>query len=49
MRHLAQRTKNQPDAEFRYVYESDEVVIKHAVRELGRMEEAKRWYLEGKE
>ena len=48
MRHLAQRTKNQADAEFRYADKRDDVVIENAVREMGRMEEAKRRYLEWK-
>lgn len=36
------------DSEFRYADKSDEVAIENAVREMGRMEEAKRRYLEGK-
>ena len=48
MRHLAQRMKNQADAESRYADKSDEVVIENAVLVMGRMEEAKRRYLEGK-
>ena len=44
---LIQEINRYADSEFRYADKSDEVAIENAVREMGRMEEAKRRYLEG--
>ena len=46
---VIQEINRYADSEFRYADKSDEVAIENAVREMGRMEEAKRRYLEGKE
>jgi len=45
---VTQEINRYADSEFRYADKSDEVAIENAVREMGRMEEAKRRYLEGK-
>ncbi|WP_317055567.1 AAA family ATPase [Roseovarius rhodophyticola] len=45
---VIQEINRYADSEFRYADKSDEVAIDNAVREMGRMEEAKRRYLEGK-
>ena len=45
---VIQEINRYADSEFRYADKSDEVAIETAVREMGRMEEAKRRYLEGK-
>ncbi|MDH5529583.1 MAG: AAA family ATPase, partial [Paracoccaceae bacterium] len=45
---VVQEINRYADSEFRYADKSDEVAIETAVREMGRMEEAKRRYLEGK-
>ena len=45
---LVQEINRYADSEFRYADKSDEVAIENAVREMGRMEEAKRRYLEGR-
>ena len=45
---VMQEINRYADSEFRYADKSDEVAIENAVREMGRMEEAKRRYLEGK-
>ena len=45
---VIQEINRYADSEFRYADKSDEVAIKNAVRDMGRMEEAKRRYLEGK-
>jgi hypothetical protein len=45
---VVQEINRYADSEFRYADKSDEVAIENAVREMGRMEEAKRRYLEGK-
>ncbi|MBW4709044.1 ATP-binding protein [Roseobacter sp. YSTF-M11] len=45
---VIQEINRYADSEFRYADKSDEVAIENAVREMGRMEEAKRRYLEGK-
>ncbi|MEO3417385.1 ATP-binding protein [Roseovarius sp. CAU 1744] len=45
---VLQEINRYADSEFRYADKSDEVAIENAVREMGRMEEAKRRYLEGK-
>ncbi|MEM6658442.1 MAG: hypothetical protein AAF625_10165 [Pseudomonadota bacterium] len=49
MRQVARKMKTQLDGDFLVADKSDEVAIENAVRELGRIEEAKRRYLEGKE
>ncbi len=46
---VIQEINRYADSEFRYADKSDEVAIENAVRDMGRMEEAKRRYLEGKE
>ncbi len=45
---VIQEINRYADSEFRYADKSDEVAIENAVREMGRMEEAKRRYLKGK-
>ena len=45
---VIQEINRYADSEFRYADKSDEVAIENAVREMGRMEEAKRRYLESK-
>ncbi|MBZ0127792.1 MAG: ATP-binding protein [Rhodobacteraceae bacterium] len=45
---LIQEINRYADSEFRYADKSDEAAIANAVRDMGRMEEAKRRYLEGK-
>ncbi|NVO56802.1 hypothetical protein HW561_13495 [Rhodobacteraceae bacterium B1Z28] len=45
---VMQEINRYADSEFRYADKSDEVAIENAVCEMGRMEEAKRWYLERK-
>ncbi|NKB28526.1 MAG: AAA family ATPase [Rhodobacteraceae bacterium] len=45
---VIQEINRYADSEFRYADKSDEVAIANAVRDMGRMEEAKRRYLEGK-
>ena len=45
---VIQEINRYADSEFRYADKSDEVAIENAVREMERMEEAKRRYLEGK-
>jgi energy-coupling factor transporter ATP-binding protein EcfA2 len=45
---VVQEINRYADSEFRYADKSDEVAIENAVREMGRMEEAKRRYLEGR-
>ena len=45
---VVQEINRYADSEFRYADKSDEVAISGAVREMRRMEEAKRRYLEGK-
>ncbi len=45
---VIQEINRYADSEFRYADKSDEAAIESAVREMGRMEEAKRRYLEGK-
>ena len=45
---VLQEINRYADSEFRYADKSDEVAIENAVRDMGRMEEAKRRYLEGK-
>ena len=45
---VIQEINRYADSEFRYADKSDEVAIENAVRDMGRMEEAKRRYLEGK-
>ncbi|NNE52027.1 MAG: ATP-binding protein [Sulfitobacter sp.] len=44
---LVQEINRYADSEFRYADKSDEVAIENAVREMGRMEEAKKRYLGG--
>ncbi|WP_299348417.1 ATP-binding protein [uncultured Shimia sp.] len=46
---VVQEINRYADSEFRYSDKSDEVAIEEAVRDMRRMEEAKRRYLEGKE
>jgi len=46
---VIQEINRYADSEFRYADKSDEVAIENAVREMGRMEEAKRRYLERRE
>ncbi|NOD90582.1 MULTISPECIES: hypothetical protein [unclassified Ruegeria] len=46
MRQVARKMKTQLDGEFRHANKSDVVAIENAVREMGRMEEVKRRYLE---
>ncbi len=48
MRQVARKMKTQLDGEFRIADKSDEFAIENAVREMGRMEEAKRRFIEGK-
>ena len=45
---VVQEINRYADSEFRYADKSDEVAIDTAVRDMGRMEEAKRRYLTGK-
>ncbi|SHH32102.1 AAA+-type ATPase, SpoVK/Ycf46/Vps4 family [Cognatiyoonia sediminum] len=45
---VIQEINRYADSEFRYADKSDEVAIENAVRDMERMEEAKRRYLEGK-
>jgi hypothetical protein len=45
---LIQEINRYADSEFRYADKSDEVAIEGAVRDMQRMEEAKRRYLEGR-
>jgi len=45
---VVQEINRYADSEFRYADKSDEVAIEGAVRDMRRMEEAKRRYLEGK-
>ena len=45
---VIQEINRYADSEFRYADKSDEVAIEAAVREMGRMEEVKRRYLENK-
>jgi hypothetical protein len=45
---VIQEINRYADSEFRYADTSDEAAITAAVREMGRMEEAKRRYLEGR-
>jgi energy-coupling factor transporter ATP-binding protein EcfA2 len=46
---VIQEINRYADSEFRYSDKSDEAAIESAVRDMGRMEEAKRRYLEGKQ
>ena len=46
---VLQEVNRYADSEFRYADKSDEVAIDNAVRDMGRMEEAKRRYLAGRE
>jgi energy-coupling factor transporter ATP-binding protein EcfA2 len=46
---VVQEINRYADSEFRYADKSDEVAIEGAVRDMRRMEEAKRRYLEGRE
>ncbi len=46
---VVQEINRYADSEFRYADKSDEAAIEGAVRDMRRMEEAKRRYLEGKE
>jgi energy-coupling factor transporter ATP-binding protein EcfA2 len=45
---VIQEINRYADSEFRYADKSDEIAIENAVRDMQRMEEAKRRYLEGK-
>jgi hypothetical protein len=45
---VVQEINRYADSEFRYADKSDEVAVEAAVRDMRRMEEAKRRYLEGK-
>ncbi len=45
---VVQEINRYADSEFRYADKSDEAAIEQAVREMQRMEIAKRRYLEGK-
>ncbi|HBQ37072.1 MAG TPA: AAA family ATPase, partial [Rhodobacteraceae bacterium] len=45
---VIQEINRYADSEFRYADKSDEIAIANAVRDMERMEEAKRRYLEGK-
>jgi len=45
---VIQEINRYADSEFRYAEKSDEVAIENAVRDMGRMEEARRRYLESK-
>ncbi|THD83596.1 ATP-binding protein [Aliigemmobacter aestuarii] len=45
---VIQEVNRYADSEFRYADKSDEVAIENAVRDMRRMEEAKRRYLEGR-
>ena len=45
---VIQEVNRYADSEFRYADKSDEVAIENAVRDMGRMEEAKKRYLGGK-
>jgi energy-coupling factor transporter ATP-binding protein EcfA2 len=45
---VVQEINRYAESEFRYADKSDEVAIENAVRDMGRMEEAKRRYLRGK-
>jgi hypothetical protein len=46
---VVQEINRYADSEFRYADKSDEVAIENAVRDMARMEEAKRRYLETKQ
>jgi len=46
---VIQEINRYADSEFRYADKSDEIAIENAVRDMQRMEEAKRRYLKGKE
>jgi len=46
---VIQEINRYADSEFRYADKSDEVAIENAVRDMGRMEEAKRRYLGGRD
>ena len=46
---VLQEINRYADSEFRYADKSDEVAIDQMVRDFARQEEAKKWYLEGKE
>jgi len=46
---VVQEINRYADSEFRYADKSDEVAIENAVREMGRMEEAKKRFLGGRE
>ena len=45
---VIQEINRYADSEFRYSDKSDEAAIANAVRDMGRMDEAKRRYLAGK-
>ncbi|MDX5358458.1 MAG: AAA family ATPase, partial [Rhodobacterales bacterium] len=45
---VVQEINRYADSEFRYADKSDEVAISNMVRDMGRAEEAKRRYLEGR-
>ena len=45
---VIQEINRYADSEFRYADKSDEVAIENAVREMGRMEEARRRYAASK-
>ncbi len=45
---VIQEINRYADSEFRYADKSDEVAIENAVREMGRMDEARRRYMSGK-
>jgi hypothetical protein len=45
---VIQEINRYADSEFRYADKSDEIAIKNAVRDMERMEEAKRRYLASK-
>ncbi|SMX31866.1 AAA family ATPase [Actibacterium lipolyticum] len=45
---VVQEINRYADSEFRYADKSDEVAIENAVREMGRMEEARKRYAEGR-
>jgi hypothetical protein len=46
---VVQEINRYADSEFRYADKSDEVAIENAVRDMGRMAEAKKRYLSGGE
>ncbi|NOD78298.1 MULTISPECIES: hypothetical protein [unclassified Ruegeria] len=48
MRQVEQQTNTEFEGKLRSSNKSDEVAIENAVRKMGRMEGAKRRYLEGK-